>query len=276
MPDTTKLLSAIDSYSSQAHGSGADGGELSTHRALALDAYAGKNIEPAPEGRSQVVDYAVFETIQWILPSLTRIFAAGDDVVEFEPTEESDEQAAEQESQFLNYLVTQKNNWFLTCLTWFQDALITKNAYCMAYMEEKLEVEIERYEGQSEDQVSLLMDDDVEVTAHEQRDDPNDDGVMIDPATGQPIDPQDQATMVGAMAIYEAMGTEPQMQYRQVYDIEIRRTKPKKRLQFKVLAPERCLVGEDTEDFTLDDCQLLRVPGAHHHLGSQERRSRGG
>ena len=110
MPDNEKLLNAIDAYTAGAHGSDSDGGELSRQRSLALDAYAGKNIEPAPEGRSQVTDFTIFETIQWILPSLCRIFAAGDRIVEFEPLGPEDEDAAEQESDYLNYLVTQRNN----------------------------------------------------------------------------------------------------------------------------------------------------------------------
>ncbi len=255
MPDTTKLISAIDSYASQAHGSGADDGELSTIRALSLDAYAGKNIEPAPEGRSQVVDWTVFETIQFILPSLCRIFAGGENVVEFEPTGEEDEDAAEQESEYLNYLVTQKNNWFLTFLTWAQDALLTKNSYCLAFMEDKIDVELEKYEGQTEEQVALLMEDDPEVTGHEQYDDPDDEGQIVDPDTGEVI--QDEATLLGAMLIYAQQEREPDRQFKQLFDIEIRRTKRQKRLRFKVLPPERCKVGEDTPDFSLDDCNYF-------------------
>ena len=255
MPDTVKLNSAIDSYASQAHGSGADDGELSTIRALSLDAYAGKNIEPAPEGRSQVVDWTVFETIQYILPSLCRIYANGDSVVEFEPFGAEDEESAEQESEYLNHLVTQKNNWFLTFLTWAQDSLLTKNAYCMAFMEDKLDIELEKYDGQTEEQVAFLMEEDPEITAHEQYDDPEDEGQIIDPATGQVV--QDEATLIGSLATYQSQGREPEKQFRQLFDIELRRTKKHKRLQFKVLPPERCKVGEDTPDFSLHNANYF-------------------
>lgn len=257
MPDYDGLLSAIDSYDGQAYGSDEGGGELSRQRALALDAFQGKNIEPAPEGRSQVTDWAVFEVIQSILPSLIRIFAGGDDIVEFKPLGPDDEEAAEQESQVLNYLVTQKNNWFLTCLEWFQDALLTKNAYCMVSMEEKIVPEIERYERQSEEQVAMILDDDVEVVSSEQYDDPDDEGQIIDPMSGQPIDPNDQVTLLGAMSVYQASGQEPQRQFRQLFDIEVRRTKATQKLRFDVLPPERCRVGEDTPDFTLEDCNYF-------------------
>ena len=56
MPDYDGLLAAIDSYEGQAYGSETDDGELSRQRSLAIDAFQGKNIEPAPEGRSQVIE----------------------------------------------------------------------------------------------------------------------------------------------------------------------------------------------------------------------------
>ncbi len=254
MPDTQMLLNAIDAQASMSYGSDNDNGELARQRALALDSFQGKNIEPATKGTSQVVDWTIFETAQFILPSLTRIFAAGDDVVEFEPVGKEDEDVAKQESQVLNHLVTQKNNWFLTCLVWFQDALITKNAYCMAEMEEKLITETERYESQSEEQVTLLLEDDLEITGQEQRDDPNDPGLLIDPANGQPIDPNDQETTVGAMALYALSGQEPERQFKQIFDVEVRRVEPKKQLRFTVLPPENCRISQDTPDFTLNDC----------------------
>ena len=243
MPDIDKLNAAIDAYESQSYGSENDEGELSRQRSLSLDAYSGKNIEPAPEGRSQVVDWTVFETIQWILPSLTRIFASGDDIIEFEPLGQEDEEAAEQESEYLNYLVTQRNNWFLTVLTWCQDALLTKNAYCMVHMEEKLSPETEAYDGQSGEQIQLLLSDEgTELVAAEQKIDEQNPEPVIDPQTGQPaIGPDGQ----------------PMMQPRILFDVEIKRVKAKKKLTFTVLPPEKVKVGEDTRDFTLDDCNYF-------------------
>jgi hypothetical protein len=237
MPDLTKLNSAIDAYAEQSYGSAHGDGQLSHQRALALDAYAGKanQIDPAPEGGSSVGDWSVFETVQWILPSLCRIFAGGDDIVEFEPTGPEDEDVAKQESEVLNHIVTQKNNWFLTCLTWFQDALTTSNAYCMAFMEEKYVVETDRYEGQSAEQLAMILDDDVEIVGQEE---------IIDEEEMEPVG---QNPLTG----------EPIMAPKVRYNIEVKRVEPVKRLQFKVLPPERCLVGEDTPDFTLESANYF-------------------
>lgn len=240
------LNSVIDAYEGNAYGSDTDGGELARQRGLAIDAYQGKHtkIDPVPDGRVEVGEWTVFETIHQILPSLIRIFASGDNVVEFQPFGPEDEDAAEQESEFLNYLVTQKNNWFLTCLTWFQDALLTKNAYCMAFIEEVLHTEVETYEGQSEEQVSLILDDDVEVIGQNVREDTEaEPQPVIDPLTGQPaIDELGQPVLQPPPPIF---------------DIQIRRTQAKKQLKFKVLPPERCKVDENCTDFTLDECDYF-------------------
>ena len=230
-----RLNAAIDAYEAVAIGSDNDNGELTRQRALAIDAYRGKNIDPAPEGRSQVTDRTVFETTQWILPSLTRIFASGDNVVEFDPFGPEDEEASEQESEYLNYLVTRKNNWFLTCLTWFQDALNTKNAYCMAFIEEKLETEVETYEGQSQEQVALLLQDDVEVVGQQE---------YID----EDIEPEPIVDELG-----QVVGVQPAIRF----DVQLRRTTPRERLAFRVLAPEHCKVDENCTDFTLEDCNYF-------------------
>ena len=51
-------------------------------------------MDPAPEGQSNVIDRSVFETVQWILPSLCRIFANGDDVVTLLPENDKDDAQA--------------------------------------------------------------------------------------------------------------------------------------------------------------------------------------
>jgi hypothetical protein len=252
MPDENKLNAAIDAAESTALGSDGTVGDLSVERAKAIDAFAGVNISPAPEGRSQVTDRTVFETIQWILPSLTRIFANGDNVVEFAPTGPEDEEAAEQESDYLNYLVTQKNNWFLTLVTWFQDALLTKNAYCMAYIEERLKTETSQYKGQSEESLALLLEEEgVEVVEGSSYPDPEDPGSLVDSQTGQeiPAEMAEQAMMQGVQVI--------QVPPRNLYDVSIKKTTPTKRLQFKVLPPERCKVDGDTPDFTTENCNYF-------------------
>jgi len=248
-PDFEELMRAQDAYEAASIGGDQDGGELAMQRALSIDAFAGKNIEPAEVGRSQVVDFTLFETIQWMMPSFTRIFAGDDNIVEFMPFDEQDEEAAEQESDYLNYLVTQKNDWFTTVVEWVQDTLLSKNGYCMAQIEETLRTEVEEYRGQSAEQVSLLLDDDVEVIGQRQFDDPDYDpeqAIVVDPDTGEPVvDP-----ITGTVLI------EPPAQF---FDLQLRQSKPKKTLKLRVIPPERTKVDADCTDYTLKECDYFEV-----------------
>lgn len=58
---------------------------VSTERAYATDYYWGRPFGNEEDGRSQVVSYDVRDTVQAIMPSLMRVFFAGDTVVEFVP-----------------------------------------------------------------------------------------------------------------------------------------------------------------------------------------------
>ncbi len=240
--DNELLIAAIDAAEQSSYSSEGDT-QLSTDRAFAIDMYLGKNLEPAPDGRSQVVDRSVFETIQWILPSLCRIFANGDDVVEIVPVGPEDEAIAKQESQYLNHVILQKNNWFETFITWATDAMLTKNGYCLAYSEERQNTDVEYYKRQTEQGVLLLQQDaevSVEVTAQY----PDPDYVpqpMIDPMTGQPV--------INAATGMPAMQPPPML-----YDVTVTRTQPERKVCIKVLPPERCKISYKTPTFRLDEC----------------------
>src|SRR5688572_1816398 len=98
MPDADRLLNAIDAEEEQAYGSDNEG-DLANDRARNIDRYLGKNVLPAPDGRSQVRDRSVYETIQWMQPSLSRIFN-GDAVVELPPIGPEDMEGAKQETEY--------------------------------------------------------------------------------------------------------------------------------------------------------------------------------
>src|SRR6185437_2219881 len=98
--DEAALIAAIDDSDNRAYGSDLSNltAALSADRALNLELYLGKNVDPAPEGQSNVIDRTVFETVQWVLPSLCRISANGDDIVTLQPDNDADTAQAQQES----------------------------------------------------------------------------------------------------------------------------------------------------------------------------------
>ena len=91
---------------------GINDSELSDQRAQAIKYYLGEPFGNEVEGRSQVVSYDVQDTVESSLPQLIKIFTSGDQVVRFDPKGPEDEQAAQQETDYINHLVMEKNNGF--------------------------------------------------------------------------------------------------------------------------------------------------------------------
>ena len=80
------------------------GGELSESRAKSLEYYLGQPLGNEQEGRSQVVSNDVLDTVESLMPSLMRIFTAGDNVFSCEGMGPEDEEMARQCSDYLNYI----------------------------------------------------------------------------------------------------------------------------------------------------------------------------
>jgi hypothetical protein len=237
MPDVDKLLGAIDDFEASSYCSDNDE-TLSQERSNNIDHYLGKNTNPAPDGRSQVVDRAVYEVVNEIKPSLARIFANGDNVVELPPVGPEDEESSKQESDYINYILLQKNNWFEIFDTASMHALVTKSAYLYPYTEKRRQVEMERYERQTPESLALILEDQPEIVSQKEYPDPDyvpQPQPVIDPATQQPaIGPDGQPMM---------QVPPPPM----FYDVEIRRTKVDTAFCVEVLPPERCKIAKSTK-----------------------------
>lgn len=144
-------------------------GDLEDDRKDALDRYLGRPYGDEVEGRSQVVMRDVADTIEWIKPSLLKIFAAGDEVVRFNPVGPEDEQQAEQETDFCNHVLMVKNNGFLILHDWFHDALLQRNGYVMVHAATKKHNNRERFQGLTDDEFAMLAQSEgIELVEHAQ------------------------------------------------------------------------------------------------------------
>jgi hypothetical protein len=121
------------------------------------DAYLKQPYGNEIEGRSSVVSSDVQDTVEWIMPSLMRIFTAGDTAVQFEPTGQEDEAQAEQATDYANYVWDRDNPGFLNFHTWFKDALVTKVGTVKVYWEVKDKWKRERYEGLDDDTYAMVV-----------------------------------------------------------------------------------------------------------------------
>lgn len=122
--------------------------ELRAARDLALNYSKGKMPDlPAMEGRSSAVSTDVADAIETILPDLVEIFT-GEDVATFTPVGPEDEDAARQETDYVNHVVFEENDGFLLLMGFIKDALQSKIGVCKAWWEE-YEEPAEEFTGKS-------------------------------------------------------------------------------------------------------------------------------
>jgi hypothetical protein len=102
---------------------------------------------PAMEGRSSAVSTDVADAIETIMPDLVEIFT-GEDVATFTPVGPEDEDAARQETDYVNHVVFEENDGFLLLMGFIKDALQSKIGVCKAWWEE-YEEPAEEFTGKS-------------------------------------------------------------------------------------------------------------------------------
>ena len=141
--------------------------ELSEQREQSMKYYLGEPFGNEIEGRSEIVTTDVRDTIEYIMPSLMRIFTTHNNVAEFEPEGPEDVEMAQQATDYVNYVFNRQNNGFKVLYDVFKDALISKTGIVKHYWEEKTEVSTENYTNLTEiEYQSILANDDMEVIEH--------------------------------------------------------------------------------------------------------------
>mgnify|MGYP001000889029 CR=1 FL=1 len=142
-------------------------GEISEQREKAQEYYYALPFGNEVDGRSQYVDSTVQDTIEWIKPSLMRIFGSGDEFVKFAPHGPEDVDAAAQATDYVNYVFSKDNNGWEIMYSWFHDALLQKNGIVKVWWDEYEEPQREEYQNLSDMEFGyLITNDDVEVLEH--------------------------------------------------------------------------------------------------------------
>jgi hypothetical protein len=132
--------------------------QLSQDRATAMEYYLGDMTQDMPvvEGRSQAVSTDVADVIEGLMPMLMDIFAGSDEVVRFEPVGPEDEEAAQQETDYVNHVFMQNNPGFMTLYSFIKDALLSKVGIVKIWWEEREQEERETYYDLTEEQFMML------------------------------------------------------------------------------------------------------------------------
>ena len=145
------------------------GDELSKQREIAMEYYYSLPFGNEVEGRSQYVDSTVQDTIEWIKPSLMRVFASGDEMVKFTPHGPEDVAASAQATDYVNYVFQKDNPGWEILYSWFTDALLQKNGIVKVWWEEYGAADREEYHNLEEMELqSLIENPNVEVVEHTQ------------------------------------------------------------------------------------------------------------
>ncbi|HWF64937.1 MAG TPA: hypothetical protein VN685_10025, partial [Rhizomicrobium sp.] len=201
--------------------------QLAIERGENMDYYQGQPFGNEIEGRSQVVSSDVRDTIEWILPTLIRIFCSGENAVEFEPEQPEDTEAAKQATEYVNFIWNRDNRGFVNTYSWFKDALLQKNGVLKIWWDDSPKTKRERYSGLDDIAFTYLVaDPNVEVAEHSEH-------VQqaqiagIDPASGQPM---------------------PQMVEIKSHDVVITRKMPGGRVCVAPVPPEEFLISRDARD----------------------------
>ena len=270
-------------------------GDLSDVRKENFNYYYGADYGTERDGYSKFVTREVLETVEWVLPSVLRVFLGGDKVVNFEPMNPDDEDAADQETDITNYFVMKANKngegGFVSLHHWMKDALMYPNGYLKCYMDEETRTDVGTVTGITAMGLQSLVDDpDVEILEQRSRIvsvelpdmpqqpqqpmPPEPEGMMPgatnnmmgDPAPMSPGgQPNPNDSVEGNQGPPQNVVNFPKAEGDlEVFDLKIRTTREIMVLRIDPVPPEECLVDNDCVTHNLDYadfvCHRVRKP----------------
>lgn len=139
--------------------------ELAANREMALEYRKGEMSDiPTLPNRSRVVSTDIADAIETVKPDLMDVLAGGDDPVAFRPVSEDDEEAAQQETDFVSHVLFNENDGWSILNAHIDDALTCKLGVFKVWVEPYEQVQEQRYEGQEELAVIATEQEGAEIT----------------------------------------------------------------------------------------------------------------
>jgi hypothetical protein len=224
---------------------GPESTEVASDRADAIDRYLGKPYGDELTGRSQVISRDVSDVVEGVLANVLKPFVAGDEIVRFDPRGPEDEDAAQQETDYVNFIALERNNGFLVLNAAVKDALLLRNGYVKCGWRVRQDVILESYKGQTDDELALLMQDrDVKVVEHSEYPDPYAQVAPASPvASGGPLLPQAQPGLP-ALAM--------------LHDVTVQRARPTEYVEIKPVPPDEIRISQRATGPCLQDCDFVQ------------------
>ena len=234
--DDTALAKRIADEISRSLG-GPDSDEAS-FRLRNLQFYKGQPVgelaPPVTPDRSQIVATDVADTVEWMLPSLVRVFSQSKDAMTCTARRPQYAPAAKMAAEYLRHHFWKRNSGFMLLYEWFKVALIQRVGYTKCYWDDSTTDAEESYTGLLPSQVEKLAAEDgvqiLEATARMIR-------VEMEQSAG-PVPPMEpQGTRAGPAPAPDAMPEEQTVEV-EVYDITVQRTNKTGRCVIETVAPE--------------------------------------
>ena len=198
--------------------------QVGSERAESTEYYLGNEPEGTSTLQSEYVSTDVRESVLFMLPSIMRTFFGTKKIVEFIPKGPEDIQLAEQQTDYINYLIREKNPGFQVLYDVFKDALVRKTGF-----------------------VKVFWDDSITATTHEY--------TNIDPQSYQALILDKNVEVIEESATQETITTFDPISGEEVtqeipvsYDLTIRRLKPKDQVCIESVPPEEILISRHARD----------------------------
>ena len=230
-------------------------GRLGSERERAMKEYFRQPYGTEEEGWSSIVTSEVQDTVEWILPSLLKIFTSTDQAVSFEPSKQEDVKPAEQATDTCNYVFYKQNPGFLVLYTAFKDALLVKNCAVMWRKETKRTKEVTPVRGATLEMLTMLLQGTNEMSEGSESGESGEVGEDVELEAVTSIPPQPMLGPDGQPMIDPSTG-QPMMGP-ELFNARICSYKNKTTIKVEAFPPEDLLIKRDWTTPLLDDCPYV-------------------
>jgi len=198
--------------------------QVGAERAESTEYYLGNEPEGTSSLQSEFVSTDVRESILFMLPSIMRTFFGTKKIVEFVPKGPEDIQLAEQQTDYINYIIQQKNPGFQVLYDVFKDALVRKTGFVKVFWDDSVTATTHEYTNlDPQSYQALILDKNVEIVKESVT---NETIITFDPISQQEVTQEVPAS----------------------YDLTIRRLKPKDQVCIESIPPEEVLISRHARD----------------------------
>ena len=198
--------------------------QIDEERADATDYYLGNSPSGQSSMQSEFVSTDVRDSVLFMLPSIMRTFFGTSKVVEFIPNGPEDIEVAKQQTNYINYIIQQKNPGFKVMYDVFKDALVRKAGYVKAYWDDTISSSTHEYSNISpEAYQALMLDPDVEMV-------------------------EEKVEMQSMTVMDQMTGEEIVQETPASYDVTIRRVKAKDQVCIEAIPTEEVLISRHARD----------------------------